>query len=104
MSGKPGDRVVDAGEPGVLLECPHCGGDGVVFQPDVEPPAVDPVDEVHPCDLSGILAEPPPPLHNLLMPHDTRYGPGDVRGCPPNCPYRLAAEGRQPADDADGDT
>lgn len=32
---------------------------------------------------------PPPPLHNLLMPHDRRYlDPSDERACPPNCPYR----------------
>jgi hypothetical protein len=28
-------------------------------------------------------------MHDLMMPHDSRYlGDEDIRGCPPNCPYR----------------
>jgi hypothetical protein len=30
--------------------------------------------------------------HDLTMPHDARYLMGDVRACPPNCPYRRARE------------
>lgn len=28
-----------------------------------------------------------PPAHDYQMPHDSRYGGNDPRGCPPNCPY-----------------
>ena len=35
------------------------------------------------------------PAHDLMMPHDVRY-PDDVRGCPPNCPYRRWAEAVDP--------
>lgn len=41
----PGKRVVDGGEPGVLVVCgePHgCGGSGVLHQPDHLPEVVTP--------------------------------------------------------------
>jgi hypothetical protein len=31
-------------------------------------------------------------LHDLGMPHDTRYSAWDTRGCPPLCPYIDRAE------------
>lgn len=39
--------------------------------------------------ITEILATAP--QHDLNMPHDTRY-PGEIRGCPPNCPYRAGFE------------
>ncbi|HMH91216.1 MAG TPA: hypothetical protein VK586_09045 [Streptosporangiaceae bacterium] len=37
----------------------------------------------------GWAITPPPPLHNLLLPHGPYM---DVRGCPPGCQFRQWAE------------
>ena len=34
---KPGERFVNGGQPGVLIVCPQCDGDGCLHVPDAEP-------------------------------------------------------------------
>ena len=51
---------------------------------------------VPPEPKEEVQLKPAAPEHNYNMPHDVRY-PGEVRGCPPNCPYRLWHDAQSPA-------
>lgn len=39
---KAGDRFDNGGQPGVLVRCPECSGDGTLHRPDQLPPAIAP--------------------------------------------------------------
>lgn len=39
---RPGDRTTNGDEPGVLVRCPECSGDGLLHRPDQIPPTVTP--------------------------------------------------------------